>query len=288
MITTLFEAFGDIEKTMEENATQQAGDYVGENGLLYCGICNTPKQARTPDNHFTRSIGKAGHIVPCMCRCAGEKYEREIEELRNIQKREEIARKRRDGFPDWELSKFTFSNDDGKTPRISEAMKKYCFNFEKFKADGKGLLLYGSVETGKTYIACAVANELIDKGYSCLCTNFSRIEKSLWNIEDKQKYFDELNRYDLLVIDDLGAERKSDYMKEIVFNVIDSRDRVGLPMILTTNLSLEDLKNPKDIEDERIYSRILKSCFPVEVEGVKRRREIVKRDYGEMKDILGL
>ena len=38
MITTLFEAFGDIEKTMEENATQQAGDYVGENGLLYFGI----------------------------------------------------------------------------------------------------------------------------------------------------------------------------------------------------------------------------------------------------------
>ena len=167
-------------------------------------------------------------------------------------------------------------------------MKRYCANFAQFKEDGKGLILYGGVETGKTFIACCVANELIEKGYNVLATNFSRIVNTVWNEQDKQAYFDKLNTFDLLVIDDLGAERNSDYMQEIVFNVIDSRDRAGLPVIITTNLTLDEMKAPADLTRQRIYSRVLKMCFPVEVSGIQRRREIVKRDYAPMKEILGL
>ena len=298
MITTLFEALGDIEKTMEENTIasvfdrfiaestleQATGDYVGEDGLLYCGVCNTRKQTKI-NMPF---MGVKNRVIPCLCNCAVEKRDREQEERASAQKREQIAKARRAGFPDWELSQCTFDNDDQKTPRLTEAMKRYCFNFPKFKEEGKGLLLYGSVETGKTFYACCIANELIDKGFSCLATNFSRIVNTVWSMDDKQGYYDMLNSFDLLVIDDLGAERTTEYMQEIIFNVIDSRDRAGLPMIITTNLSLDDMKNPQEIEKQRIYSRILKGCFPVKVEGVARRREIVKRDYGEMKDLLGL
>lgn len=282
MLNTAFEKYFE---SLEEGATEQrAGDYVGQNGLLYCGICNTRKQSRIKASF----LGNKERIVPCLCRCEGEKRDRELEELKNSQRREQIAQARRAGFPDWELSKCTFENDDNKNPKITEAMKRYCLNFERFKEEGKGILLYGSVETGKTFHACCIANELIDKGYSCLATNFARIVNTVWSLQNKQEYYDSLNKYDLLVIDDLGAERETDYMQEIIFNVIDSRDRAGLPMIITTNLTLDKMKAPADIMKERIYSRILKSCFPVKVEGIARRREIVKRDYGEMKELLGL
>lgn len=272
-----------IDRMTENAGDQQPGDYVGEDGLLYCGKCQTRKQVRAhiPSMNIDR-------VVSCLCRCKGEERDREEAEEKARKLRAEINKRKRESFPDWELSKFTFDKDDRANARISDAMKRYCDNFEKFKADGKGLILYGGVETGKTFIACCVANELIEKGYRVLATNFSRIVNTAWNIDDKQGYYDELNSYDLLVIDDLGAERNSDYMQEIIFNVIDSRDRAGLPLIITTNLTIDELKAPTDLAKQRIYSRVLKMCFPVEVAGMQRRREIVKRDYAPMKELLGL
>lgn len=282
--TGLNNCFNTLIDSLTNTAdNQKTGDYVGDDGLLYCGICHTRKQSRA----VIPSMG-IDRIVNCLCKCENERKLREEEEIRSMKHREEIARRKRESFPDWELSKFTFEKDDKANARITEAMKRYCFNFGKFKEEGKGLILYGGVETGKTFIACCVANDLIDQGYNVLATNFSRIVNTVWNTEDKQGYFDKLNSYDLLVIDDLGAERQSEYMQEIIFNVIDSRDRAGLPMIITTNLTLDELKAPADLARQRIYSRVLKICFPVEVAGIQRRREIVKRDYQPMKELLGL
>lgn len=96
------------------------------------------------------------------------------------------------------------------------------------------------LEPGKTYAACEVANALIDKGYPVLVTNFARITNTIQGMyEGKQDYIDSLNEFQLLVIDDLGAERESAYMQEMVYNIIDSRYRAGLPMIYTTNISIE-------------------------------------------------
>ena len=105
---------------------------------------------------------------------------------------------------------------------------------------------------------------------------------------EKQEYIDGFNNYQLLVIDDLGIERDTAYAKEQVFNIIDSRYRSGLPMIITTNLTMEKIKNPEDIENRRIYDRILERCFPIEVEGSSRRRKAVREDYEVMKNLLGL
>lgn len=272
-----------IERFANTVENQQAGDFIGDDGLLYCGNCRTPKQVRA----VVPSMG-IDRVVNCLCKCKAEERDREEAEEKARKLRAEINNRKRESFPDWELSKFTFDKDDRANARISDAMQRYCANFEKFKADGKGLILYGGVETGKTFIACCVANELIEKGYRVLATNFARIVNTAWNIDDKQAYYDRLNSYDLLVIDDLGAERNSDYMQEIIFNIIDNRDRAGLPLIITTNLTIDELKAPTDLAKQRIYSRVLKMCFPVEVAGIQRRREIVKRDYQPMKELLGL
>jgi DNA replication protein DnaC len=120
-------------------------------------------------------------------------------------------------------------------------------------------------------------------------TNFARLSNTLQGMwEGKQEYLDSLNRFPLLILDDLGAERKSEYMNEIVFNLIDSRYRAKLPLIVTTNLTSEELKNPADITNRRTYSRLLEMCIPLEVKGEDRRREKLKDSFKEMKELLGI
>jgi DNA replication protein DnaC len=97
-----------------------------------------------------------------------------------------------------------------------------------------------------------------------------------------------LNDFDLLIIDDLGAERKSEYMQETVFNIIDSRYRSGLPFIITTNLTADEIKKPQEVSFQRIYDRILERCFPVEVTGQSRRRQALKDTHADVKAMLGL
>ena len=90
------------------------------------------------------------------------------------------------------------------------------------------------------------------------------------------------------MLDDLDAERDTEYMQEYVYNIIDARYRAGLPMIVTTNLTGAKLKNPDSISKERIYSRLLERCHPIEITGADRRRAALKDGYAETKSILGV
>lgn len=97
---------------------------------------------------------------------------------------------------------------------------------ERMKARSSGLLLWGNVGTGKSFFAGCIANALLEKGVPVLMTNFSRILNTLtgMHFEDRNQFIDSLNRYSLLIIDDMGIERNSEFALEQVFNVIDSRN----------------------------------------------------------------
>lgn len=256
-------------------------DYIGADGLLYCGKCHTKKQTEV------MLFGTIRRPM-CLCKCETEKRDREEAERKQADFERRIKNLRRVGFPESNMQEWTFENDDMQNSRITNAMKKYVENFEEMKKQSKGLLLYGSCGTGKTYAACEVANALIDKGYPVLVTNFARVINALQATFEKQEYIDSFNRYPLLVIDDLGIERNTEFAKEQVFNIIDSRYRAGLPMIITTNLSIDKIKKPDDIENGRIYDRILERCFPIEVAGQSRRRQAVRESYEDMKNLLEL
>lgn len=128
-------------------------------------------------------------------------------------------------------------------------------------------MLWGNVGTGKTFIAACIANALIENGVSVLMTNFSKILNSLSAMfdVDRNKFIESFNLYSLLIIDDLGIERNSEFALEQVFNVIDSRYRSKKPLIVTTNLTLDELKHPKDLAHARIYDRVLERCVPLKV-----------------------
>lgn len=253
-------------------------EYIGDDGLLHCAICHKRTQTIV-------TVGDIERKVRCICDCRVK----EINAHKEREAAEEVERKRRICFSDSNMGSWTFENDDKQNEKLSRAMKRYCDDYINFRDEGKGLLLYGSVGTGKSYYAACIANELITKGYSVLMTNFARLTNEIQGkFEGKNEYIDSLNRYSLLIIDDLGAERKSEYMQEIVFNIIDSRYRSGKPFIITTNLSADEIKKTQDIGYSRIYDRILERCFPIEIDGASRRRQNVKATFKDVKERLGL
>ena len=159
---------------------------------------------------------------------------------------------------------------------------------ERMKARSSGLLLWGDVGTGKSFFAGCIANALLEKGVPVLMTNFSRILNTLSGIhfEDRNQFIDSLNRYSLLIIDDLGIERNSEFALEQVFNVIDSRYRSKKPLIVTTNLTLEELNNPTDMAHSRIYDRILERCAPIRINNRNIRKDNASANLQEAKKIL--
>ena len=153
---------------------------------------------------------------------------------------------------------------------------------------GQGLLLWGDVGTGKTFIAGCIANALLDRGIPVLMTNFSRVLMRLTSniAEDKNAFLDGLDAFRLLVIDDLGIERNTDFALEQVFSVIDRRCQSNKPMIITTNLNLDELKNPQDLPHARIYDRVLSHCIPIRVNGSNIRKLQAKEMLNSARSLL--
>ncbi len=91
--------------------------------------------------------------------------------------------------------------------------------------------------------------------------------------EERASFIDGLNDYDLLIIDDLGVECGTGFELEQMFEVIDNRWRSRKPMIITTNLSLHEMRNPPDLAYARIYDRILERCAPILFDGENFRKQ---------------
>lgn len=277
----------DIIDTIGARAARQysehEGDYRNEDGILICGKCHTPKECT-----ITKSDGTA-RTVRCACECSVAQNAKEAEEKRKRDRMQYLDSMRRTGFPDAEMREWTFAKSDHTDQKNENIARKYVANFDAMRSQGTGLLLCGSVGTGKSFLAAAIANGLINQGTPCLMTNFSRI---ISRVSEKfggdQKYLDDLNRFDLLIIDDLGAERDTEFTWEKVMNVIDARYRAGLPLIITTNLTLKDLADPSDIRRQRVFSRLKEMCVFLEVNGADRRNKKMRDKMASAKLLLGL
>ena len=247
--------------------------------LERCEVCGKP----------TKIIANFFGEVECACDCVIADREAKARLMADKENALRLERMMKLGFPDKELAKCTFDKDDGGNPTLSELAKRYTNQFDTMYRDGKGLLLYGGVGVGKSFMAACIANELINRGKSCLMTNFARIANELSaSFSGKQEYFNDLNRFSLLIIDDLAAERDTEFMGEIVHEVIDSRYRCGKPLIVTTNLAKKELNSPDSIRRERVVSRLFEMCFPIEVDFHDRRREALKNNTKKRIKILGM
>ena len=235
-------------------------EYLNEDNLICCSKCHTPRQKRI--NAMGRTIEPR-----CMCACQTLDYEKREQKRKHREFLDMVERNRSIGLPDPELRKHTFENDLGYNPKQIAIAKQYVQHWEEFQVSSTGLLLWGDVGTGKSFIAGCIANTLLGKGVPVIMTNFARLLNKLTDMHsgDRNAYIDSFNRYPLMIIDDLGVERNSEFALEQVSSVIDSRYRSQLPMIVTTNLSLEELKDSTDLSRARIYDRVLERCLPIRV-----------------------
>ena len=104
-----------------------------------------------------------------------------------------------------------------------------------------GLLLWGSVGTGKSFLAGCIANALMEQEVPVRMTNFARILNELnGSFSGRNDVVDKLCRYPPLIIDDFGMERGTEYALEQIYNIVDSRYRSRKPLIVTTNLTLDE------------------------------------------------
>lgn len=239
-------------------------------GLYYCKKCNTPLQMRIdPEDHiFTKAIYPN---IRCACRQA--EFDR-IEAERVVKERmQEISRLKSSGLQDKDLFDCTFANDNGLNPKEMEVAHKFVVNWTEMKKNALGLLFWGNTGTGKTFTAGCIANALLEQGIPVLMATLESMLNELKgsHFSERNPYFDSLNQYELLIIDDLGAEPDTEGNREQSFMLFDSRYRSKKPMIVTTNLTLDELHKPKDLAHQRIYDRILERCNPLLINNCNMR-----------------
>ena len=136
-----------------------------------------------------------------------------------------------------------------------------CQNFIKnFNSDYHNLFFYGTVGTGKTFLSNCVAKELIESGHSVIYFSaaglfdlLSRYSFDYKGKEDERERYADLYQCDLLIIDDLGTELTNQFVASRLFSLLNERHMGKKATVISTNLSLEELRNRYS---DRIFSRI--------------------------------
>lgn len=230
-------------------------DYI-ENGILMCGVC-----------HKTRQFRLGTRLVPCLCACDEAKQAQE-------QKRREVQRARdivaHSPLYDRVFDEIYFQDDKFPGSKLSEVCRQYVEKWEQMRENNQGLLLYGQPGGGKTFYAACIVNELRKRGVTAQMVSVTRLLMALDNWE-REPILDAVKAVPLLVLDDVGAERETDYQLEKMFSVVDARIQSKRPLIVTTNMTPGEMQEPDTLQKTRIYSRLWEACaVRLRVDGNKR------------------
>ena len=273
----------NMDKTIDSLAKlssqkAQPDDYM-QDGLLYCGKCHTPKQCR---------VTVCGHskVVGCLCSCQSDAYNEQIRKEQEEKKRIYIDGLRAQGIQEKALRKISFADaEQSIQPDNIARCKAYAERFPEMLENNNGLIFWGNFGTGKTFAASCIANALIEKGIPVMVTSFPKILNA--GFDERADIIRQMKEFDLLVIDDLGAERQNQFSMETVYMIVDERYKTQKPMIVTTNLKMEELRNPANMDYGRIYSRILEMCVPMLFDGPSLRKKKGDEKLQFAKKILG-
>lgn len=149
---------------------------------------------------------------------------------------------------------------EGESLEAFQAAVQKCRTFAASFPSGRSLFFYGTVGTGKTFLSNCIAREVLEGGHSViyfsasvLFDTLSRNAFDYKNQENLDYLYNDLYNCDLLVIDDLGTEQSNPFTLSHLFTCLNERINRGKSMIISTNLSLPELK---DRYQDRIFSRI--------------------------------
>lgn len=248
-------------------------------GHVHCKTCH-----ERIDGEVMEFLGnKMIFTRQCKCQRDEEIRQKQIERATRVQLLKDCC------FTSEKQKGYTFENCIIENRAVNLAMK-FVDNYEEMRKNNMGIIFCGTVGSGKSYLACAIANGIMEKYlYSCKMRNFSEIINDLQNggFElDKNNYINSFVSVELLVLDDLGMERDTAYALEQVYNVINARSLKGKPTIMTTNMSVEQIKNENEnLDYKRIYSRVLEMCIPILLKGDDIRKQIHKEKIEVAKEL---
>ena len=245
-----------IETTIKENQPAPP-----PTACRRCGSLTAPK--------FITLLGwrQQDHCDSCSVIIAEERERRETETHKKMTIETYLERS---GIVRGILARMTFVTfDNSHKGKAYEIVKEYAEGFGRETTSG--LMLYGKAGSGKTHLAVAITRHIIEQKQ--IQVRFARVVDLLAEIRktfnENEQYRTEnesdlISRYTsapLLVIDDLGAEKTTDWVRQILYQIIDERWIEQKPIIVTSNLNLEELEARFE---ERIASRVAGMCRLVE------------------------
>ena len=191
------------------------------------------------------------------------------------------------------LHKRTFENSNTKSKNEKEhkeSFERYCENFKELGFKGLGMLLMGSTGNGKTFYSDCVYNELSKQGYVVYRTTVLDIFFTFQDTFKKDSKINtrdiirELKECDLIILDDLGSENISEnWGEQSIYSLINFIITNHISLIISTNLSLEDLRNHLSVkQDGKLLDRIKEKCKLFVFDWESRRGETYKKEFEEL------
>ena len=223
-------------------------------------------------------LGDKIRYIPS-CKCHETFYERELEKIERENEKERVKnrgnRYRNFSIIDNKFLNSLFEKADF-TEKHMEIAKKYAEKFIEKDCD-VGILFYGNSGTGKTFASACIGNYLMERGRNVIALNIGLYLTELkqeWSRKETE-LLHKISKCDLLIIDDLGCEKISEWVLEKIFLLIDTRYRASKPVIITTNLFYSRENEKCGIYSTfgtRIKERISEMCFPVCCKGESKRK----------------
>ena len=210
-----------------------------------------------------------------------------LEEQRKLELMQEFSRKVEKIIKNSKISKrnLNYKFDNFETNNSNKKVFNNLKNYSEKLVNGiekKGLILVGNNGVGKTHLACSIANKLIENGIPVIYGTLINLLAELRNSYDTDNDISEMEiiklyeNVALLIIDDLGKEKPSEWGLEKLFTIINSRYENNLPVIITTNYNQNSLVQRLSINGEietatSIISRLYEMCYLVKIEDIDHR-----------------
>ena len=196
------------------------------------------------DSPICDRCGGSGYVGSTMCECLRELCRQEQKKEVSILSgsKEHFNQFRLDYYPD------RIDPSLGASPRaIMEINFQTCRRYAaNFAPGAENLLFNGGTGLGKTFLSACIARTVADRGFSVVYESaghlFSKLEKAKFNpTEESRREAARLTDCDLLILDDLGTELPGQFVTAALYGLLNDRLLGGKPMIISTNLTIEEL-----------------------------------------------
>lgn len=224
---------------------------------------------------------------PCACPEGSRHYQEEQERVqRERAEREESLRRervqtqiRKSLLPQKFLTRTWdgFQVTDANRQAFIRA-KQYADTFDR--RAGKGLVFIGTVGTGKTHLCAAIALQLLEGEHSVMfgtvATLLGQIRSTYDSQQSEREVFNRMTKCDLLIIDDMGKERVTEWGDTMLYELVNTRYENNKAILFTTNNTLSDIRTKYPNSGEAIVSRVLEMCEGIKMTGPDWRKKAIQ------------